>query len=67
MEINFGVRGRTPTMIKNGDTHLDYVDLLDNLNNFMGELEQGNLDDFTIMVKATELRKEIEAFLRRNS
>ena len=54
-------------MIKNGDTHLDYVDLLDNLNNFMGELEQGNLDDFTIMVKATELRKEIDAFLRRNS
>lgn len=54
-------------MIKNGDTHLDYVDLLDNLNAFMKELEKGELDDFTIMVKSTELRKEIEAFLRRNS
>ena len=54
-------------MIKNGDTYLDYVDLLENLYSFIKELEEGNLDDFTTMTKATELRKEIEAFLRRNS
>ena len=47
----FGTKERKLTMIKNGDTHLDYVDLLDNLYNFMKELEEGNLDDFTIMVK----------------
>jgi hypothetical protein len=53
-------------MNKNGDTYLDYVDLLDNLYNFIKELEEGNLDTFNIMTKSTELRKEIEAFLRRN-
>lgn len=54
-------------MRKNGDTYLDYVDLLDNLYKFMRELEEGNLDAMNTMTKATRLRKEIEAFLRRNS
>lgn len=54
-------------MIKNGDTFLDYVDLLEKLYEFMKELEEGNLDNFTIMAKSTELKKEIEFFLRRNS
>lgn len=53
-------------MIKNGDTYLDYVDLLENLYNFIKDLEKGNLDNFTTMTKVTELKKEIEAFLRRN-
>ena len=54
-------------MRKNGDTYMDYVDLLDTLNNFMKALEEGNLDSINIMSNATKLRKEIEAFLRRNS